>query len=75
MVAILVSSLLTAGYFFRVFQRVWAESPAGSESSFTETPVSMRLSLGTLTVGILALGLGSDLVIGMILESAIPKGF
>jgi len=74
-VAILVSSLLTAGYFFRVFQRVWAESPAGSQSSPIETPFPIRVSLGTLTVGILALGLGSDLVIGMILESAIPKGF
>jgi hypothetical protein len=33
------------------------------------------MSLGVLTFGIIALGLGSDLVMGLIFESAIPKGF
>lgn len=74
-VAILVSSILTAGIFFRVFQRVWAETHVPSTSSLSETPLPMRMSLGILTVGIIALGLGSDLVMGIIVESAIPKGF
>jgi len=33
------------------------------------------MSLGVLTFGLIALGLGSDLVMELIFESAIPKGF
>jgi multicomponent Na+:H+ antiporter subunit D len=74
-VAILASSMLTAAYFFRMFQRVWAEPLPSSEPHVLETPFPIRLSLGLLTFGIIALGLGSDLVMGIIFESAIPKGF
>ena len=73
--AILVSSMLTALYFFRMFQRVWAEPPPLVEPHVLETPFPIKMSLGVLTFGIIALGLGSDLVMGLIFESAIPKGF
>ena len=70
--AIFASSLLTAVYFFRVFQRIWAAPLPSSDSPIRETPLPIRMSLGALTFGILALGVGSDLVIGMIFESALP---
>jgi multicomponent Na+:H+ antiporter subunit D len=73
--AILVSSMLTALYFFRMFQRVWAEPLQLVKPHVLETPFPIRISLGVLTFGIMALGLGSDLVMGLIFESAIPKGF
>jgi multicomponent Na+:H+ antiporter subunit D len=73
--AILVSSMLTALYFFRMFQRVWAEPLPLVEPHVLETPFPIKMSLGVLTFGIIALGLGSDLVMGLIFESAIPKGF
>jgi len=75
-VAILVTSMLTALYFFRMFQRVWAEEPLPLvEPHVLETPFPIKMSLGVLTFGIIALGLGSDLVMGLIFESVIPKGF
>ena len=73
--AILVSSMLTALYFFRMFQRVWAEPLPLVEAHVLETPFPIKMSLGVLTFGLIALGLGSDLVMGLIFESAIPKGF
>jgi len=73
--AILVSSMLTALYFFRMFQRVWAEPLQLVKPHVLETPFPIKMSLGVLTFGIMALGLGSDLVMGLIFESVIPKGF
>ncbi len=73
--AILVSSMLTALYFFRMFQRVWAEPIPLVEPHVLETPFPIKMSLSVLTFGLIALGLGSDLVMGLIFESAIPKGF
>ena len=70
--AIFASSLLTAVYFFRVFQRVWAAPLPSPEPVLRETPFPIRMSLGVLTVGILVLGAGSDLVMGIIFESALP---
>ena len=73
---ILITSMLTALYFFRMFQHMWAEEPLPlTEPRVLETPFPIRMSLGILTFGIMALGLGSDFVVGLIFESAIPKGF
>ncbi len=73
--AILVSSMLTALYFFRMFQRVWAETLPLVDPHVLETPFPIKMSLGVLTFGLIALGLGNDLVMELIFESAIPKGF
>ena len=74
-VAILVSSMLTALYFFRMFQRMWVEPLPKPEPLVLETPLPIRMGLGILTFGIVALGLGGDLVMGLFFESVIPKGF
>ncbi len=69
------ATLLTLAYFVRVFERVFHEGGQPSDRpQLAEGPWAMRLSLGAFAATILALGLFSDRIIAVILQSALPHG-
>lgn len=74
--AILASTLLTLAYFVRIIERMFGDalSDAPPDSLATDGPAEMRVSMGAMTAGILLLGLFSDRIVGMILQSAVPPG-
>lgn len=74
--AILLTTLLTLAYFVRIIERMFVETASDSQATrrIPEGPTEMRFSMGALATSIILLGLFSDLVVGMILRSAIPPG-
>jgi multicomponent Na+:H+ antiporter subunit D len=66
--AVLASTLLTLGYFLRLFA-CWFHQPATIESEQLEVAACLRVSLGAATVAMIALGLFSDSVVRALLES------
>lgn len=70
-VVVVASSLLTAGYMFRLIERVWA-APAPVEAS--EGPLLTRLPALVLGVAILVLGLGNVWFVAHVLRPALPVG-
>ena len=73
--AIVASSLLTAIYFFRVIEKVYAHAPPKSnEADLTqnvEPPARILAPILTLAAGVLILGLINAAIVTQILESAI----
>ena len=67
---ILLSSLLTAVYFFRVLEQVYA-APSRQESApikASDPPASMLLPTVILGAGVLVLGLLNTMIVSRILE-------
>ncbi|HKK69932.1 MAG TPA: monovalent cation/H+ antiporter subunit D family protein [Candidatus Krumholzibacteria bacterium] len=76
-VLILASSLLTAVYFFRVLERIYARpAPEGEDgapvTAVVDPPLSMRAPVLVLGVGVLALGLANAWLVSTILRLALP---
>lgn len=81
---ILASSLLTAVYFFRVLERVYAKVPAedaaGNDGPATlpevdgDAPMQMRLPVLALGAAVLVLGLFNAWFVGKVLGHALPDG-
>jgi multicomponent Na+:H+ antiporter subunit D len=73
-VLILASSLLTAVYFFRVLERIYARpAPEGDAApAVVDPPLSMRAPVLVLGVGVLALGLANAWLVSTILRLALP---
>ena len=73
-VVILAVTLVTLGYFAKVFERAFLEpAPPGGQHA-AEVPWVMRLSMGVVIAGILGLGIFSDAIIGFLGELVVPKG-
>jgi multicomponent Na+:H+ antiporter subunit D len=68
---IVASSLLTAGYMFRLIERVWT-APAPVEAA--EPALLTRLPALVLGVAIIALGLGNVWFVAHVLRPALPAG-
>lgn len=70
-VVIVASSLLTAGYMFRLIERVWT-APAPAEAA--EPAMLTRLPALVLGVAIIVLGLGNVWFVAHVLRPALPAG-
>ena len=66
--AVLASTLLTLGYFLRLFS-CWFHQPVTIESEGLEVAACLRVSLGATSVAMIVLGLLSDSVVRVLLES------
>jgi multicomponent Na+:H+ antiporter subunit D len=66
--AVLASTLLTLGYFLRLFS-CWFHQPVTLESERLEVAASLRVSFGAASVAMIVLGLVSDSVVRILLES------
>lgn len=71
-VAVLGATLLTLAYFVKVFTPIFWERPVEGGRPATDAPWSLRVSLGVLAGVLIALGFGSDWMVKVILESAMP---
>jgi multicomponent Na+:H+ antiporter subunit D len=75
LVLLILSGLLTAGYFFRVLERVYAREPReGAVMPSGEAPVAMNLPVIALGVGTLLLGLFNAWFVGRVIAQALPSG-
>jgi NADH:ubiquinone oxidoreductase subunit 5 (subunit L)/multisubunit Na+/H+ antiporter MnhA subunit len=72
--AVIVSTLLTLAYFVRLFVQVFRDAPAFPSEPRVEAPWTLRLSLGTLSGAIIALGLFSDRIVKVLLEATESLG-
>lgn len=71
---IVLTTLVTTAYFYRMFQQVFLDDTPGPQPVIAKEPWPMRVSLGVLSAAILALGFWSDDVVELILETALPEG-
>ncbi len=69
--AVLASTLLTMGYFIKIFERVFRDQqPSGP---VVEIPFSLKFSVGSLSAASIILGVLSDYIVGLLLENTLPK--
>jgi multicomponent Na+:H+ antiporter subunit D len=79
-VVVLASSLLTAGYFFRVLERIYTRDEfderddSADPQGAGDPPLAMRAPVLVLAAGTLALGLGNAWLVSTILAAALPAG-
>jgi multicomponent Na+:H+ antiporter subunit D len=66
--AVLASTLLTLGYFLRLFS-CWFHQPVTMQSESLKVALSLRVSLGIASVAMIVLGLASDSIVQVFLES------
>lgn len=66
--AVIASTLLTLGYFLKVFAS-WFHQPDGVEIKSINVSGGLRLSLGVISFAIIALGFSSDVLVQFLLES------
>jgi multicomponent Na+:H+ antiporter subunit D len=72
--AVMVSTLLTLAYFIRLWVRVFAGDHVSMNTERVETPFALRVCVGTLCVGIIALGLSSDRIVRVLLQATTGLG-
>jgi multicomponent Na+:H+ antiporter subunit D len=72
-IAVLASTLLTLGYFLRLFSG-WFHQPATIESEELVVAVPLRVSLGIASVALIVLGLMSDSIVQVFLASLTGGG-
>ncbi|MBD3219942.1 NADH/ubiquinone/plastoquinone (complex I) [bacterium] len=75
LVLLILSGLLTAGYFFRVLERVYAREPReGAVQPAGEATAAMNLPVIALGAGTLLLGLFNAWFVGRVIAQALPAG-
>ncbi|MEX0904670.1 MAG: monovalent cation/H+ antiporter subunit D family protein [Balneolaceae bacterium] len=70
---ILISSLLNAVYFFRIFEKVYmmnpdAEQKEATEATKNEVPASMLGPTAVLAVSLIVIGLANAVIVGVLLD-------
>lgn len=65
---VVASTLLTLGYFVKIFA-CWFDKAAGAETQLQPVAGSLRFSLGAISISMIALGLMSDSIVRLLLES------
>jgi multicomponent Na+:H+ antiporter subunit D len=71
--AVLVSTLLTLGYFLRLFAS-WFHQPVTIQTERLEVAVPLRVSLGIASMALIVLGLMSDSIVRVLLDSLASGG-
>jgi len=73
--AVMLSTLLTLAYFLRLWVRVFSgDQVSPSSTQRVEAPFALRVCVGTLCLSIIALGLCSDLIVRVLLDTITPLG-
>jgi multicomponent Na+:H+ antiporter subunit D len=71
--AVLASTLLTLGYFLRLFAS-WFHQPVTIQTERLEVAVPLRVSLGIVSIALIVLGLMSDSIVRVLLDSLASGG-
>ena len=72
--AVLLSTLLTLGYFVKIFESIFRQTPIPSDILPSEIPLSFKLSVGVTSAAVMILGLLSDPIVQLLLNQALPPG-
>jgi len=72
--AVIISTVLTLAYFIKIFECIFREPRPGSGVIPVEAPLSIKLSVGAVSAAIILLGLFSDPIVGILLDTALPPG-
>ncbi|MCA9482583.1 MAG: hydrogenase 4 subunit B [Nitrospina sp.] len=70
--AVLLSTLLTLGYFVKLFESIFRQSPAQPDAPSGEIPFSCKLALGITSAAIMILGLFSAPIVRLLLNETLP---
>ena len=73
--AVILSTLFTLAYFVKLFERIFRDRPVSSVMSPVEAPLSLKVSVGTVSAAIILLGVWSDPIVGFLLKTAVPTGW
>jgi multicomponent Na+:H+ antiporter subunit D len=65
---VLASTLLTLGYFLRLFT-CWFHQPVNVQAEQLQVAVPLRISLGIASIALIVLGLASDSIVQVLLET------
>ncbi len=72
--AVIITTLLTLAYFFRIFDRLFRDEGEGRPLSVEPMPLSFKVSVGTVSAAVILLGVGSDPIIRFLRTVAAPTG-
>ena len=72
--AVVLATLLTLGYFVKLFEGIFRQKSTRSDEQFGETPLSFKLTLGVTSAAIIILGLFSSPIVHLLLNQALPPG-
>ena len=67
--AIIVTTLLTMGYFIRVLERLFRDAREPLQASALDTPLAFRVSIAVPAAAIIGLGLSSDRIVNVLLDA------
>ena len=70
---LLVSSLLTAIYFFRLLEQIYAR-PTPDSSSIEDVPLALRFPILILGLAVVFFGLSNTRILDLFLRGALPPG-
>ena len=71
--AVLASTLLTLGYFLKLFS-CWFHQPVSMQTEQLQVAVPLRISLGVASIALIVLGFASDSIVRVLLESLTSSG-
>ena len=74
--AVLIATLLTMAYFFRMFGRIFREQGDGRPAAGPPpaVPFEFKVSVGMVSAAIILLGVGSDPIVGFLRTVAVQTG-
>lgn len=67
--AVILATLLTLAYFAKLFVRVFGSDVAADQQATASMPLPLQCCVGVLCTGIVALGLFSDRIVGILLDA------
>jgi len=73
--AVVLSTLLTLGYFAKLLEGIFRQTSTKLDVQFGEIPFSFKLTLGVTSAAILLLGLFSATIVQLLLDHALPPRF
>lgn len=71
--AVILSTLLTLAYFVKLFEGMFRRTTA-SDMLPSETPLSLKFTVGMTSAAVMLLGLLSDPIVQLLLNQALPPG-
>ena len=72
--AVIITTLLTLAYFFRIFDRLFRDGRDARPLSVEPVPLSFKISVGTVSAALILLGVWSDPIIGFLRIVAVSTG-
>ena len=73
--AVILSHPFHAGVFCQTLERIFRDRPGFRRDESGRGPLSLKVSVGTVSAAIILLGVWSDPIVGFLLKTAVPTGW